>query len=118
MAAWAPSVGVESAPALRSRPRPRPAAGAPQRRLAGGVLWIVLLGVLLVGVVALNVAVLRLNMQLERLSEQRLELEAENAVLESRVSAALAPPRTEVLAQTNLGLVPAEPTYVELHRRR
>jgi cell division protein FtsL len=77
------------------------------------------LGVLLVGVVALNVAVLRLNMQLEQLSERRLELEAENAMLASKVSAAMAPTRTERLARTKLGLVPAaDPAYVELRRRR
>jgi hypothetical protein len=77
------------------------------------------LGVLLVGVVALNVAVLRLNMQLERLSERRLELEAENALLASKVSAALAPGRTERLARTRLGLVPsADTTYADLRSER
>jgi cell division protein FtsL len=120
VAAWAPSARAEPAPLARPRARPRRAAApASERRLAGGVLWIVVLGVLLVGVVALNVAVLRLNMQLEQLSEQRLELEAENAMLASKVSAAMAPPRTERLARTRLGLVPAaDPAYVELRRRR
>ena len=120
MAAWAPSARVETAPLARPRAHPRRvAAPGAERRLAGGVLWIVVLGVLLVGVVALNVAVLRLNMQLEQLSERRLELEAENAMLASKVSAAMAPPRTERLARTKLGLVPAaDPAYVELRRRR
>lgn len=121
MAAWAPSARAEQAPPLvrpRTRPR-RVTAPAAERRLAGGVLWIGLLGVLLVGVVALNVAVLRLNMQLEQLSERRLELEAENAMLESKVSAAMAPPRTERLARTKLGLEPAAtPSYAELRPRR
>ena len=116
MAAWAPAARVETAPLVRPRVRSRRVA---ERRLAGGVLWIAVIGVLLVGVVALNVAVLRLNMQLERLSEQRLELEAENALLASKVSTAVAPPRIERLARTRLGLVPAdEPTYVELDAKR
>jgi cell division protein FtsL len=118
MAAWAPSAAEPAHPVARPRPR-RVAAPAAERRLAGGVLWIGLLGVLLVGVVALNVAVLRLNMQLEQLSERRLELEAQNALLASQVSAAMAPPRTERLARTKLGLEPAaDPTYAELRPRR
>ena len=116
--ASAPAARATTAPALapaaRARTR-RTSAAASERRLAGGVLWIVLLAVLLVGVVALNVAVLRLNMQLEQLSERRLELEAENALLASKVSAAMAPPRTERLARTRLGLVPAaDPAYVDV----
>ena len=78
-----------------------------------------MLAVLLVGVVALNVAVLRLNMQIERLGEERLELEAENALLASKISTSLAPHRIEQLARTRLGLEPADdPTYVELPRAR
>jgi cell division protein FtsL len=73
------------------------------------------LAVLLVGVVAVNVAVLRLNMQIEKLGQQRLELEAQNALLESKVSSTLAPSRIEREARTQLGLLPAdESTYVEL----
>jgi cell division protein FtsL len=77
------------------------------------------LAVLLVGVVALNVAVLRLNMQIEKLGQQRLELEADNALLESKVSSTLAPARIEREARTQLGLQPAEEsTYVELRPGR
>ena len=118
MAAWA-TASAEAAP-IPARPRARRSARpAPERRLAGGVLWIALVAVLLVGVVALNVAVLRLNMQLEQLSERRLELEAENALLTSKISAAMAPPRVERVARARLGLVPAdEMTYVELRPER
>ncbi len=78
-----------------------------------------MLAVLLVGVVALNVAVLRLNMQIEKLGQQRLELEAHNALLESNVSSKLAPARIEREARTKLGLLPAaESTYVELRPGR
>jgi cell division protein FtsL len=118
MAAWAPNARAHTAPVVRPRPR-RTNAPHAERRLAGGVLWIVLLAVLLVGVVALNVAVLRLNMQLEQLSERRLQLEAENALLAARVSAAMAPSRTERLARTRLGLEPAAAaTYAELPAKR
>jgi cell division protein FtsL len=120
VAGWAPSARADPAPVVRPRPRrSRASASRAERRLAGGVLWILLFGVLLVGVVALNVAVLRLNMQLEELSERRLELEAENALLAAKVSAALAPSRTERLARTELGLEPAaSPTYAELPAKR
>jgi cell division protein FtsB len=116
MAAWTNAVRVE-APAALPAPRPRRAARrAPRRRVAGGVVWIGLLAALLVGVVALNVAVLRLNMQLERLGEARLELEAKNARLASDASSGVAPPVIERRARTKLGLVPAaDPTYVDLH---
>ena len=82
-------------------------------------MWIALLTILLVGVVATNVAVLRLNMQLERLGQDRLDLEAANARLSSKMSAAIAPPVTERRARNELGLVPADaPSYVDLQRGR
>ena len=121
MAAWAPAARVEAArPRSRPAPRPQPrAARVAERRVAGGVVWIVLLGVLLTGVVALNVAVLRLNMQLEQLGRERVELRAENALLTSQLSSATAPRRVEALARARLGLVPAQdPAYVELGRAR
>jgi cell division protein FtsL len=108
------------APALPRRPRRQRSANAvPRRRLAGGVVWIGVLAVLLVGVVALNVAVLRLNMQIEELGRQRVGLRAENALLESKISSTLAPARIEQQARSKLGLEPAaDPTYVELRRER
>ena len=120
MASWTSAAHVDATAVPQARPRPRTrASAAPRRRLAGGVVWIGLLAVLLVGVVAVNVAVLRLNMQIEKLGQQRLELEAQNALLESKVSSTLAPARIERDARTKLGLLPAaEPTYVELRPRR
>ena len=102
-------------PAVRARPRPRrrPSAG---RRMAGGLLWIVLSAVLLTGVVALNVVVLRLNMQLDRAGRERANLRAENALLQAQVSSAAASSRIQSLARAR-GFVPAsETTYVELGR--
>jgi cell division protein FtsL len=119
MASWTSAAHIDATAVPQARPRPRRASVAPRRRLAGGVVWIGLLAVLLVGVVAVNVAVLRLNMQIEKLGQQRLELEAQNALLESKVSSTLAPARIEREARTKLGLLPAaEPTYVELRPHR
>ena len=87
--------------------------------LGGGVVWIVLFTVLLAGVVAVNVAVLRLNLQLDRSSTERTELEADISRLRSELSSVAATSRIERLAQGELGLVPADPdgtTYIELHK--
>lgn len=97
-----------------------PAVEAPAARprlVTGGVLWIVALGVLLAGVVAVNVTVLRLNMSLDRLSRERMQLRAENARLSSQLSSASAAARIEREARRKLGLQPADPAttaYVDL----
>jgi cell division protein FtsB len=78
-----------------------------------------MLGVLLAGVVALNVGVLRLNMGLDRLDRERTQLRAENAALQSQLSTAAAAPRLQARAW-RLGLhpAPAEDThYVRLTGR-
>jgi cell division protein FtsB len=75
--------------------------------------------VLLTGVVALNVAVLRLNMQLDRLGQERTQLRAENAALSSQLSSAVAAPKVQALAHHRLGVVPAavdKVTYLDLSR--
>jgi cell division protein FtsL len=88
-----------------------------RRTFAGGVLWIVVLGVLLAGVVAVNVAVLQLTVRVDRLGSERAELKADNARLRARLSSASASMRIEQEARTKLGLVPADPlqtTYVRV----
>jgi predicted lipid-binding transport protein (Tim44 family) len=125
MASWVEAARVE-APARRQRQAPPRARAQPspkprqkQRGVAGGMVWIAAMGILLAGVVALNVAVLRLNVRLDQVTEQRAKLRAENAALASRLSSAAASPRIQILA-TRQGFVPAEPaqtTYVELGRR-
>lgn len=113
----------------RSRPRPRPkrapqarpAARRPQARpgVAGGLAWIVVAGVLLAGIVALNVAVLRLNVQLDDLNGRREQLRAGNAELGSRVSSAASSARIQALARAH-GFVAADPAttgFVDLSRR-
>jgi cell division protein FtsL len=87
--------------------------------LGGGVFWIVLLAVLLAGVVAVNVAVLRLNLQLDEAGRERTELSTDIPRLRSEISSAAATTRIERLAEGELGLYEVEPedtTYIQLDR--
>jgi len=74
-----------------------------QRRLAGGVLWIIVVAALLAGVVAVNVAVLRLNLSLDGVNRQRAQLKADIAVQQAKLASAK---RTAGITQ---GLVQADP---------
>ena len=101
----------------RARPTARPRT---RRPVAGGVLWIVVLGLLLAGVVAINVVVLQDNIRLDRLGSQKTELRADIARLSAQLSSAAAAARIEREARNELGLVPADPAttrYVELQPR-
>jgi cell division protein FtsL len=107
--------------ASRAKPKPRAAPRRPARSrgVTGGVVWIVFVATLLAGVVALNVAVLRLNVQLDQLAREKRELRAGNNELASQLAAVEASGRIETLARSRLGLVPAQPdqtTYVTLGR--
>ena len=92
----------------RARPRLRT-----RILLGGGVAWILLSGVLLGGVVALNVVVLKLNVQLDELDRERGELKADAARLRSHLSSASAKSRITQQAAARLGLVPADPLTTE-----
>jgi hypothetical protein len=106
---------AEAAPAEGRRPRPVAARRADPLR--SGVVWIVVVGVLLAGLVALNVAVLQLNVRLDRLGRDRVMLRDQNAALASQFSSAKASPRIQARAQQRLGLVPAgDMTYVDLRK--
>jgi cell division protein FtsL len=103
--------------ARASRPRPRTRARARPRLLGGGVVWIVFFAALLAGVVAVNVAVLRLNLQFDQVGRERSELRADISRLRSELSSASATARIERLARKELGLVLVdEPVYVRLRR--
>jgi cell division protein FtsL len=113
MASWAPSASAETPVA---RPRPRRQA---RPHVAGSVLWIAIAGVLLAGVVFLNVVVLRLNLQLDNLGQERSKLRAENAALASQVSGAANSLQIEAQARKQLGLQPATPdqiSYLDLSK--
>jgi cell division protein FtsL len=117
-----PRAGTARAPALEpalpARPRLRPRPRAERRpRVAGGVVWIAVIGVLLAGVVFMNLAVLRLNIKLDQVGRDRARLRADNAELASQLSSAQAAARIQALAQKKLGVQPAlaqETTYIRL----
>jgi cell division protein FtsL len=121
MASWLATAHADAPVLAPPRRRPRAvAAPRPLNPLRSGVTWIVVVGALLAGLVALNVAVLQLNVKLDKLTRERAELVNKNAVLSSRFSRASASPRIEALARHRLGLVPAatnDTTYVELGRK-
>lgn len=110
--------GVRRRPAP-SRPRSARRRARPRLLLGGGILWIVLFATLLAGVVAVNVAVLRLNVQFDQVERSQSQLRADIATLRSELSSVSASARIESRARRDLGLVPADPdsiTYVELPR--
>ena len=115
---------AESAAAGRSRERAaareRSRERAAPRLLGGGVLWIVVFAVLLAGVVAVNVAVLRLNLQLDGVTSDDTQLKADIADLRSELSNQAATYQIERRAKNDLGLVQADPgqtTFVRLPAR-
>jgi len=74
--------------------------------------------VLLAGIVALNVAVLRLNMQVEQLDNQRNELISDRENIQSQLSSTAAAGRIEDIARKTLHLGdPASTTYLQLRHR-
>ena len=112
-------------PADRPRPRTRPktqtrARRKQQSRARGGILWIVVSGILLAGVVFVNVAVLRLNLSLDSTSSERTKLRAENATLQSNLSRELASSQIQTRAAKEFGLTYADPSqygYVNLGKK-
>jgi hypothetical protein len=121
MAPSSAAAAVETGVAVeRRQPARAPARRArPRSRVAGGVAWIALVAVLLAGVVAMNVAVLRLNVEYDRLGRTKAGLIAKNTALSSQLSSAAATERIQALARARLGSVPAPPdqtTYIQLNR--
>jgi cell division protein FtsL len=112
-------LGGAAAPARRRRP-PRAGSHARPRLLSGGVFWIAVFACLLAGVVAVNVAVLRLNLELDGVARERTQLRADLANIRAELSSAAATARIEQAALEELGLEQADPdemVYVTLGRR-
>jgi len=91
-------------PLARSRARRK---ARPRPRARGGILWIAASGILLAGVVFVNVAVLRLNINLDSSNQQRVKLRAENQALQSQLASSLASQRIQNQARSQDGLRPA-----------
>jgi cell division protein FtsL len=74
-------------------------------------------GILLAGVVFVNVAVLRLNLSLDSTNSQRTKLRADNAALQSELSRELASSHIQTRAAKEYGLTYVDPSqygYVNL----
>lgn len=111
-------VQAELLQAPRLQPAPTRARAIARPRLGRGVVWILAIAGLLAGIVALQVTVLQLRMERGRLQSEIVELEAQNAKLESEISSAASVARVEGAARGPLGLVPpSKTTYLELPRR-
>lgn len=109
---------AEPAQAPRVRPSRTVARATARPRLGRGVVWILAIAGLLAGIVALQVAVLQLRMEGGRLQSEIVEIEAQNAKLESEISSAASVARVEGAARGPLGLVPpSKTTYLELPAR-
>ena len=102
------------------RPRTKPKTRTRKRtqaRARGGILWIAVSGILLAGVVFVNVAVLRLNLSLDSTNSERTQLRAENAALQSNLSRELASSQIQTRAAKELGLTSSDQStygYVNL----
>jgi uncharacterized protein HemX len=109
-------------PVVRPRPRTKPKPRTKTRkrtqtRARGGILWIAVSGILLAGVVFVNVAVLRLNLSLDSTNSERTKLRAENATLQSDLSRELASSHIQTRAAKEFGLTSSDPStygYVNL----
>jgi len=116
MASYTHAQAAVAEPIVRPRPRSRKKARA-RARARGGILWIAISGILLAGVVFVNVAVLRLNIALDSSNSQRTRLRAENAALQSELASALASPKIQARAISLYHLIPAQsPRYLNLAR--
>jgi cell division protein FtsL len=99
------------------RPRKAPSRSRVRRRARarGGVLWIAVSGILLAGVVFVNVAVLQLNLSLDKTNTERSKLLADNAALQSQYSSLVASQAIQQEAVKQFGLVYRDPTgYVNV----
>ena len=99
----------------RSRAPRRPAARTRRRAHSrAAIAWIVVFGVLLAGVVFVNLAVLQLNLRLDKAQPAALASSRPRTPRSwSQLSSALASPRIQKLAHSQDGLVQADPSSID-----
>jgi cell division protein FtsL len=102
MASLSQSQAAYAEPVARPRPRTRKKARKASAR--GGILWIVVGGILLAGVVFVNVAVLQLNLRLDSANSDRSKLIAQTSALQTQYSQLMSTPRVTDAATRELGL--------------
>jgi len=103
-----------------ARPRVTTRRRARKARARGGILWIAIGGILLAGVVFVNVAVLQLNLRLDSANTERSKLLADNAALQTQYSRLISSPNITATAKKQFGLVyrdPSEYVYVDLAKK-
>ena len=108
---------IADTPVTRVRARPRRKA---KPRARGGILWIAVGGILLAGVVFVNVAVLQLNLRLDSANAERSKLLGDDANLQTQYSRLISSPRISAAATARLGLVYQDPSlygHIDLARR-
>jgi cell division protein FtsL len=98
---------VVAEPVARPRRRSRRRTRA---RARGGILWIAIGGILLAGVVFVNVAVLQLNLRLDSANADRAKLLGDTADLQAQYSRLLSSPRVTAAALKQYGLSYQDPT--------
>jgi cell division protein FtsL len=100
-----------------ARPRARTRA---RTRARGGILRIAIGGILLAGVVFVNVAVLQLNLRLDSANAERSKLVADTAALQTQYARLMSTPRISAAATKRLGLQyedPSQYVYVDLAKK-
>ncbi|HKP91697.1 MAG TPA: hypothetical protein VJT75_17150, partial [Thermoleophilaceae bacterium] len=119
----------EAAPSRRSPKAPatarRPLVRALERfvearlldRLLRGRLWVGFMGVLLVGIVFLNVSLLQLNQEIARTTSHATALDRQNSGLRARVAALDSSERIQELAEGRGMVMPAPSQYRYLRAR-
>jgi hypothetical protein len=128
----APKRAAPAAPRRKSGPVRRPASvRAPLARVAQsgasavldgllrGPAWVVLIGVLLTGIVFLNVSLLELNRGIARTDAKAATLERTNSGLRERVASLDSADRIQQLAEARGFILPApgQVTYLRPNRR-
>jgi len=93
-----------------ARPRPRVRRRSSRARARGGILWIAIGGILLAGVVFVNVAVLQLNLRLDSANADRAKLLGDTAALQAEYSRLVSSPRITAAATKQYGLTYQDPT--------
>jgi cell division protein FtsL len=93
-----------------ARPRVSARARARKARARGGILWIAIGGILLAGVVFVNVAVLQLNLRLDSANADRAKLLGDTAALQAEYSRLVSSPRITAAATKQYGLTYQDPT--------
>jgi hypothetical protein len=131
--------GAVARPATRSAPRPKAAPRTTARpvarpiarvaqgsasvlldQLVRGRTWVGFIGVLLAGIVFLNVSVLETNRGIARTDAKAAELERTNSTMREKVAALGSPERIQELAEAR-GYVlplPGDVTYIKPNRHR